>query len=281
MTLATRPLTESFGAEVLDVDLTSIDASAVEEIRSLWFRNGILLFRGQSLTEKDMVDYSRQFGDLEIHVRREALSKEHPEIVIVSNVKQKGKPIGILADGEVGWHFDQIYTKKPALGSFLVAVTIPPKGGNTYFADMATAFERLPLDVKDTIDGRKAVQSYDAYVRVYSTPANEETKSQTRDLEHPLVRTHPLTGRKALYVCPILSTQIVGMPKDESDDLLNYLFEWSVKPEFVYKHEWQLGDALMWDNSSTMHRREPFDGTYDRVMKRTTIRPPPEHAVPF
>lgn len=131
------------------------------------------------------------------------------------------------------------------------------------------------------IDGRNAVQSYEAFNRAYSVPTDKKQTKQTPDVEHPIVRTHPITGRKALYICPGMTTQIVGMPADESQSLLDELFEWTVRPEFVYSHKWQAGDGVMWDNACTMHRREPFDESQQRLMKRTTILPPADLAVPF
>jgi taurine dioxygenase len=130
------------------------------------------------------------------------------------------------------------------------------------------------------LKGRKAVQSYEAFNNQYSVPTNSDQKKRTPDIEQPVIRTHPISGRKALYICPGMTTQIVGLPEDESRDLLDYLFDWSVKPEFVYNHNWAHGDALLWDNAATMHRREPFDGDEERLMKRTTILPPADLAVP-
>lgn len=281
MTLSVRPLNPTFGAEVSGIDLSqSQDASTVRELAGLWHRFSLLLFRGQRLTERQLVDFSRNLGSLEIHVRREYLSRENPEILMISNMKENGRPIGILSDTEVGWHYDQIYLPRPAVGSLLYSVIIPPSGGQTSFADMTAAYERLPDATKQRIAGRKAVQSYEAFNRAYSVPTNDEQRKKTPDVEHPIVRTHPWTGRKALYLCPGMTTAIVGLPKDESDALLAELFAWCVRPEFVYTHDWVLGDALLWDNACTMHRREPFDGNAQRLLKRTTILPPAELAVP-
>ncbi len=285
MTLAsitTRPLSSSFGAEVSGIDLSK-DISAMDQmvIRELWAEHQLLLFRGQSLGEIDLVRTSRYIGDLEIHIRREYLSEDNPEVLLVSNIKKDGRPVGILSDTEVGWHYDQIYLPRPAVGSMLMAVKLPSTGGQTSFADMTAAFEALPDDVKFKINGTKAVQSYEAFNAQFSVATSKTQKKLSPDIEQPLVRTHPISGRKALYICPGMTTQIVGMDANESSDMLDYLFAWSVRPEFVYTHIWQMGDVLLWDNASTMHRREPFDGNDERLMKRTTILPPEEFAVPF
>jgi taurine dioxygenase len=280
--LHVRPLAETFGAEVYGVKLSGdMDPETFAEIRALWLRYELLLFRGQSLSKDDHVGFSRLIGPLERHIREEWLNDTHPEILQISNIKKEGKALGALGDIEVGWHYDQIYLPKPAVGSLLYSVKIPPEGGSTSFADMTAAYERLPAALKALVDGRVAVQSYAAFNSRYSTDPNEKQHNITPDRTHPLVRTHPFSGRRALYICPGMTVQIVGLPKDESDAALEELFAWSVRPEFVYRHDWQLGDALLWDNACTMHRREPFDGQYDRLMHRTTILSAPDRAIPF
>ena len=282
MPITTTPLSKTLGAEVGGVDMAlPLDSDSADTLRELWRKHGLLLFRGQKLEEEHLVAFSRNFGSLEIHLRREYLSSENPEILYVSNLKKDGRPIGILADTEVGWHYDQIYLPRPAVGSLLYSVIIPADRGATSFADMSAAYEALPVNTKQRIEGRKAVQSYAAFNRSYSVPTSEEQRSKTPDIEHPIVRTHPYTGRKALYICPGMTTQVVGLTAAESDALLAELFAWSTEPRFVYTHTWQLGDALLWDNACTMHRREPFDSSQQRLMKRTTILPDPAVAAPF
>ncbi|MEL7538722.1 MAG: TauD/TfdA family dioxygenase [Pseudomonadota bacterium] len=279
---AVRPLAPTFGAELTGVEITTDPSGeTIAYVREHWARHKLLLFRNQSVDEAALVAFSRQFGELEIHVRTEFLSPEHPEILYVSNVRDGDRNIGILADTEVGWHYDQIYLPRPAVGSLLCAVELPPAGGNTYFADMAAAYEALPDDVKARLDGKKATQSYEAFNRAYSVPTSKVQKKRSPDIDQPLVRTHPVTGVKALYLCPGMTTAIVGMQDTESRELLDYLFDWTVQPRFVYTHEWRPGDCLMWDNACTMHRRDPFDGHHTRLMKRTTILPPADLAVPF
>ncbi|MDA9710990.1 TauD/TfdA family dioxygenase [Luminiphilus sp.] len=279
---ATRSLSTTFGAEVLEFQLTENPLSEdIVAIRELWAEHKLLLFRNQSFNEAGLVGFSRHFGDLEIHVREEYLSQEHPEILYVSNIERNGRRIGILSDNEVGWHYDQIYLPKPAVGSLLMADTLPPEGGNTEFADMCAAWDALPEKTKIRLDGALANQSYEAFNQAYSVPTNNKQKARSPDIHHPIARTHPVTGRKALYLCPGMTTEIVGWDLAESEEMLAFLFDWTTKPEFVYSHAWQPGDALMWDNACTMHRRDPFDPQHDRLMKRTTILPPADLAVPF
>jgi len=279
---ATRSLSTTFGAEVLEFQLTENPLSEdIVAIRELWAEHKLLLFRNQSFNEAGLVGFSRHFGDLEIHVREEYLSQEHPEILYVSNIERNGRRIGILSDNEVGWHYDQIYLPKPAVGSLLMADTLPPEGGNTEFADMCAAWDALPEKTKIRLDGALANQSYEAFNQAYSVPTNNKQKARSPDIHHPIARTHPVTGRKALYLCPGMTTEIVGWDLAESEEMLAFLFDWTTKPEFVYSHAWQPGDALMWDNACTMHRRDPFDPQHNRLMKRTTILPPADLAVPF
>ena len=277
-----RKLSDTFGAEVLDFQ---IDANASKEvmdaIKALWAEHKLLLFRHQNLNENKLVDFSRQFGELEIHVRTEYLSPSHPEVLYISNMKQNGRSIGILSDTEVGWHYDQIYLPKPAVGSLLAADTLPPSGGNTEFADMGAAFEALPVETRDKLMGCRAVQSYEAFNRAYSVPTNDEQKKKSPDIDQPLIRRHPITGKPALYLCPGMTTEIVGWEPERSRAMLDELFDWCVQPRFVYSHQWQDGDALLWDNACTMHRRDPFDQNHLRLMKRTTILPPADLAVPM
>ena len=279
--LDSKTLGETFGAEVpgflITEDTTDQDIGVIKD---LWARHKLLLFRGQSIDEATLVKFSQFFGDLEIHVRTEYLSPDHPEILYVSNIQKDGRKVGILADTEVGWHYDQIYLPKPAVGSLLVAHTLPPAGGNTEFADMTTAYAELPEDIKQQLDGARAVQSYEAFNRAYSVPTNDDQKKRSPDIEHPIVRTHPITGEKALYLCPGMTTEIVGWDPEVSRAMLDYLFDWTMQPRYVYSHRWQPGDALLWDNACTMHRRDPFDQNHQRLMKRTTILPPEELVIP-
>lgn len=275
-------LGKTFGAIVEGINLgAETDPETLTEVKNLWAEHQLLLFRNQDLTEEQLVAFSRGLGDLEIHLRREYLSPDNPEILMISNMKDGDRAIGILSDTEVGWHYDQIYLPKPAVGSLLYSVILPSDGGQTSFADMSAAFEGLSDDLKAKLDGKKAIQSYEAFNAQFSVPTNTKQKKMSPDIAQPLVRTHPITGRKALYICPGMTTKIIGLDPEDSRETLDFLFDWCVRDEFVYTHEWILGDALLWDNASTMHRREPFDSNQQRLMKRTTILSPPEIAQPF
>ena len=280
MTLDIRPLGKTFAAEVKGIDIAALDDATFEEVRQAWLAHEILVLRDQDISEKDLVGFSRRFGPLETHIRTEYLSPDNPEILYVSNIIDNGRRIGILSDHEVGWHYDQIYLPRPAVGSCLMAAKLPARGGETSFADMTAAYAQLPDETKARIDPLMANQSYAFFNAGNSVPTNKEQSDRTPDVVHPLVRTHPITGKKALYICRGMTTHVPGLSEAESKALLEELYEWSVREAFVYTHKWQDGDAVLWDNACTMHRREPFDGDSERLMKRTTILPPPELAVP-
>ena len=280
--LSVSRMGKTFGAIIEGINVaTDTDPDTMAEIKGLWAEHQLLLFRNQDLSEEQLVAFSRGLGDLEIHLRREYLSPDNPEILMISNIKDGDRSIGILSDTEVGWHYDQIYLPKPAVGSMLYSVILPNNGGQTSFADMAAAYDGLSDDMKAKLEGKKAIQSYAAFNAQFSVPTNSKQKKMSPDIAQPLVRTHPITGRKALYICPGMTVQIVGLDEDDSRETLEFLFDWCVRDEFVYTHDWVLDDALLWDNASTMHRREPFDSSEDRLMKRTTILPPDNIATPF
>ena len=280
MTLDIRPLSKTFAAEVRGVDISDLNESTFEEVRQAWWDYEILVLRDQDVGEEGLVAFSGRFGDLEIHVRAEYLSRENPEVLYVSNINENGRCIGILSDHEVGWHYDQIYLPRPAVGSCLLAAKLPASGGETSFADMTAAYEQLPEPTKKRLEGLQANQSYAYFNAGNSVPTSKDQTNKTPDVLHPLVRTHPITGRRALYICPGMTTHIPELSDAESKEILDELYDWAVRDEFVYTHKWQDGDAVLWDNACTMHRREPFDGESERLMKRTTILPPRELAVP-
>ena len=198
MATVNRKLGKTFGAEIAGISVVAKpDAQEIAAAKALWAEHKLLLIRGQNVSEEDLVGFSREFGELEVHVRTEYLSPENPEILYVSNIKKDGKLMGILSDTEVGWHYDQIYLPRPAVGSMLAAHTLPKNRGNTEFADMAAAYAALPDAIKYVLDGKKATQSYEAFNRAYSVPTNKTQKSRSQDIDQPIVRTHPITRVKA------------------------------------------------------------------------------------
>jgi taurine dioxygenase len=267
--MRTRHLSPALGTEIVGVDLRDdLDDEVFGEILHAWHDNLILLLRDQHLGEDDQVRFAERFGPLAtIHTPQ--FVRMHPAVMLISNVREDGKPIGALPDGEMQFHSDQCYKERPAMGSMLYALEVPSKGGNTLFANAYKAYATLPESVKRRIDGRKALHAYD-----YDTGA---TKRDARVLDnapsysHPVVRTHPATGRKALYVNRLMTVQIEGLPREESDELLEMLFEHQENPEFIYEHVWRPGDLLMWDNRCTLHARTDFSAEERRMLRRITI----------
>jgi len=267
--LGVRPLSSALGAEILGLDLRDdIDARVFAQIRDAWHQNLVIVLRGQNMSEEDQVRFAEKFGPpAMIHTKQ--FVRNHPAVMLISNIREDGKPIGALPDGEMHFHTDQCHQERPAMASMLYALEVPRAGGNTLFANGYTAYETLPPEIKRRIDGRKALNAYD-----YETAA---TKRGTRlsqsvpSYAHPVVRTHPPTGRKALYVNRLMTVRIEGLPAQESEDLLAMLFDHQERREFIYEHVWRVGDLVIWDNRCTLHARTDFSPDERRLMRRVTI----------
>jgi taurine dioxygenase len=272
-----RPLDAPLGAEVLGLDLNQpLGAEDFARIHQAHLDHHVLVFRDQRITPAQQVDFSRRFGPLQIHVLKNFQLAGHPEILIVSNIKENGEPIG-LGDAGYYWHSDLSYKALPSLGSLLHAQELPAVGGDTLFANQHTAWERLPEALKTRIEGLTAEHSYLAKydeLRARSPWRPKLTDAQVAEVKpavHPVVRTHPENGRRALFVSEHFTTRIVGLPDDESRDLLAELFERSTRAEFVYRHQWQPHDLVFWDNRSVMHLAAGTPDDLRRKMYRTTI----------
>jgi alpha-ketoglutarate-dependent taurine dioxygenase len=286
MALETRSPDGGFAREVLGLRLWEpVDDRAIEEIRELWARHPVLLFRRQALSEDELADFSARLGPLERVVRTEWASPSRPEIGLISNLRDsQGKPIGGLGDGELEWHSDQSYMMRPATGAMLHALELPPAGGTTSWVDLAAGYDALPDRLKQAIEGRRGVFDYRKRLGGYQggdRVISEEARRKTPPVLHPLTHRHPLTGATALYLDSTTTVGIDGMDETAGAALLGEIYRLATRPEFVYRHQWQVGDVVLWDNGLTMHRREPFDPGARRLMKRTTMFLPRErHIVP-
>jgi len=275
--MRTRNLADVIGAEILDVDLSiPLDDATFAAIKQAWLARNILLFRNQeALTPQAQIAFSRRFGELEYHTLPQYTHPDFPEIFVVSNVVVEGKNVGAPRSGR-NWHSDAQYRKEPSAASFLVAKEVPPEKGDTMFANMYAAYDALSAAMKKQIEGRKVLISrINAYPISYPSrpPLTDEERARVPDVVHPLVRTHPETGRKALYVGGDVAWDIVGMPHDEGRALIKELRDFATQPRFVYSHHWRVGDGILWDNRCSMHCATPFDeDRYRRHMYRTTIR---------
>ena len=286
MPLKTRPLHPTLAVEVVGLRLWEEPGpETVAALRELWSRNGVLVFRRQALGEAELAAFCALFGPLERTVRTDWASPVVPEIGVISNLKDgQGNPIGGLGDGEIEWHSDQSYMIHPATGAALYALELPPAGGTTSWLDLRAAHAGLPEGLRHAIAGRRAVFSYQKRLAGYQgvdRVISEEAKRKTPPVAHTLVHLHPATGEKSLYLDRTTTIGIAGMVASAGASLLDAIYEAAIRPEYVYTHQWQVGDLLLWDNGFTMHRREPFDPTARRLMKRTTmILDPARHIVP-
>ena len=272
-----RPFDEPLGAEVLGLDLSQPLADAdFDRIHRAHLDHHVLVFRDQRITPAEQVAFSRRFGPLQTHVLHQFALAGHPQVLIVSNVLENGQPIG-LGDAGVFWHSDLSYKEKPSLGSMLHAQQLPADGGDTLFANQHRAWETLPADLKQRVDGARAEHSY---LRKYAelqqrSPWRPDLSAaqvaQVPPVVHPVVRTHPETGRPALFVSEHFTNRIVGLPEDESRELLQALFEHSTQARFVYRHRWQAHDMVFWDNRSVMHLAAGCPPEQRRTLYRTTI----------
>jgi alpha-ketoglutarate-dependent taurine dioxygenase len=276
MAFETRPLHENFAREVLGLRLWEPqDDGTVDRLRQLWARHPVLVFRRQALSEHELAAFSALFGPLERVVRTEWASPVVPEVGLISNLKDgEARPIGGLGDGEIQWHSDQSYMMSPATGAALYALELPPEGGTTSWVDLSAACAGLPPRLQRLVEGRCGVFDYAKRLAGYQggdRVISDEARRKTPPVLHPLVHTHPVAGTKALYLDSTTTVAVDGMDETAGSALLDEIYEFATRPEFVYRHEWQVGDVVMWDNGLTMHRREPFDPAARRLMKRTTI----------
>jgi taurine dioxygenase len=266
------------GAEIRGLDLSCpLDEGTFAAVRECFLDSqGVLVLREQHITPEQHIVFSRRFGPLAIHVLRQFLLPGHPEILLVSNVMKDGKPIG-LGDAGRYWHSDLSYLAEPSLGSLLHAQEIPKEGGDTSFANMYLAYETMPSSIRRRIEGKRAAHSYlKTYDRIagstFRPPLTEAQKQEVQEVDHPIARTHPETGRKALFVNEGFTTRIVEMAEGESEEVLRQLFVHSTEGRFTYRHRWQAHDLLLWDNRCTVHFAHGCPPGLRRHMHRTTVK---------
>jgi taurine dioxygenase len=271
------PFDAPLGAEVIGLDLAQpLGAQEFAELHRAHLDHHVLVFRDQRITPPQQVEFSRRFGPLQIHVLRQFQLPSDPEVLIISNIKEDGQPIG-LGDAGHYWHSDLSYKAVPSLGSMLHAQELPAEGGDTLFANQHTAWETLPPELQRALEGATAEHSYLAkYAELQRRNPWRPNLTQAQIDEvapavHPVVRIHPETGRRALFVSEHFTTRIVGLPEDESRALLDVLFEHSTRPEHIYRHQWQPRDMVFWDNRSLMHLAAGCPEDQRRKLYRTTI----------
>ena len=278
MTMAIENLEAALGAIVRGIDLSRpLAADEVRTLEHVWRERLVVVLRGQRLSDPQLIAFSRQFGELDPpgpNPYGEPFIREHPELNVISNVVENGRPIGNLGDGEAVWHADMTYVEVPPKAAVLYALEVPPSGGNTYFANMFAAFDALPTGLKAAAQGRIAVHDGSTNSAGMLRKGYKKV-TDVREVEgarHPLVRTDPRTGRKALFLGRRPNSYVIGLAVPESEALLDALWAHATKPQFAMCHAWQVGDVLMWNNLCVLHRRDPFDASSRRVMHRSQIK---------
>lgn len=264
------------------------DAEAIEQLKAIWRKSPVMIFRRQSLDEAELVRFTEHFGQCDASVRKDIQSPYHPQIIYFSTLKYAdGRFVGGFAGGEdVDWHSDQTFQGRPATGAILYGTEVPRDGGDIYWANQYGAWDLLPREIQQLIDGRIGTYRYaKRYAMLNATELKDKEKASALlslpDAHHPVVLTHPRTGRKALYADQTTLTEIEGLSKEENERVLPILFETGGHPSLVYRHKVHNGDLMMWDNGCLLHRRDVMHIDQPRLMKRTTFRPPAdEHCMP-
>jgi alpha-ketoglutarate-dependent taurine dioxygenase len=272
-----QPLDGPVGAEVRDLNVAgSLSPDAFERLHDAHLRYHVLVFRDQRITPLEQVAFSRRWGTLERHVLHQFALAGHPEILIVSNVLEDGRPTG-LGDAGVYWHSDLSYKARPSLGSFLHAQELPPEGGDTLFANQHLAWGTLSPDVQQRLRGLRAEHSYlKKYAELqqrnrFRPSLSADQIAQVPPAVHPVVRIHPESGRPALFVNEHFTTRLLDLPGDDSDALLAMLYAHATQARFVYRHRWQPHDMVFWDNRSVQHLATGCPPEHRRTLYRTTI----------
>jgi taurine dioxygenase len=274
--LQTRPLSPALGVEIKGVDLSQpIDDATFDAIQQLWYEHCVVCLPGQQLGDLDQVRFAERFGELAMTLHKYEAVKVHPALMYVTNEKKDGKYVGALPDGEMYFHSDMCYLERPCMATMLYAMVIPKEGGNTLFANTYKAYEALPEATKQRLAGLKAVNVYDPNNSNYAgmrTRIVSEPSPTARSYAHPIVTTHPVTGRQALYINRLMTESVVGMSHEEGAALLEPLFDHQEQPQFIYEHHWTPGDVVIWDNRCTLHARTNFSASEPRKLRRVTVK---------
>ncbi len=271
------PLNPALGAEIRGVDLADISPAQFDKIFQAYLAHQVLLVRGQKLSDPQLIELGRKFGELEppgVSITGKPFLEQHPEILVISNIVDNGVPQGNLGAGEAVWHTDMSYREVPVSTAILYSLEIPPTGGDTYFANQYLAYETLPEQLKKRIDGRVLVhdETYNSAGQMRKGFTEVLDPRQAPGARHPIVRTHPITNKQALFLGRRRNGYIVGLSLEESEDTLDALWSHASQKQFVWAHQWRVGDLLVWDNRCLLHRRDSFDNSARRLMHRVQIR---------
>jgi taurine dioxygenase len=280
--LKVTPLSPACGAELSGIDLSKpLSRQQVDAVKAAWDKYLVLVFRGQQLSQDDQLRFASYFGDLgsrkkapdALRSRAEGVQQDHEKVLLVTNIKVDGQPIGAFGDGEFWFHIDSGYSARPYKYTFLYALELPSTGGNTMFSNMYKAYEAVPPGLKEKLKGKKALHIHE-YNRAKQANHSGDI-SGIPHYAHPIFVTHPDTGRKTLFVDRLMTTRIEDMSADEGDAILDQLYEIGERREFIFEHVWRLGDFLMWDNRCTIHARTDFPKEERRLLRRCTVEGEP------
>ncbi len=274
--LKVRQLKPGFGAEVLDLDLATADSAQIGEVARVFELHGVLLVRDQKMQPDDLVRFLGHFGELEDHTLKQFTLPGYPKIFILSNrLDDQGRPIGAHNDG-LGWHTDYSYMQKPVKCTMLYAVEVPPEGSDTLVADCCGAYRALPEERKEQLQGLALHHSYKFFMETREhgrMKISKELEEATPDVIHPLIRTHPQNGRKALWPSTGTVKEVVGIPGEEGLKLLDELVAFVTQDQFVLRHKWRVGDIFIFDNRCTLHTGTPYDDQrHYRLMHRMWVK---------
>ena len=266
------------GAFISEIDLSSpLSKDQIQFIKSKWYEHLVIVFRNQELSDDNLVCFAKLFGELHSADGAEYGGKPeglHDSIELISNIEHQGRPIGALGADEATWHTDMSMYDVPAAATILYADEIPSAGGNTRFTNLYIAYETLPKDLRDLVESRRSIHDHAYLASGGVRPGFEAVtdKSKGPGARHPVVRTHPVTGRKSLYLGRFGNGYIEGFSVEESDLLIKQLWEHMTRPEFIWEHEWCVGDLIMWDNRCVAHARASFDAKERRLLRRITVK---------
>jgi taurine dioxygenase len=278
------PLSSACGAEISGIDLTRpLSDATVRLVKDAWGKHLVLVFRGQKLSQDDQLRFASCFGELgdrkkapePLRSRAEGIQQDHKKILLVTNIKVDGNPIGAFGDGEFWFHIDSGYSPRPYKYTFLYALELPSTGGNTMFSNMYKAYEAVPAALKEKLKDKKALHIHE-YNRAKQASLGRDI-SDIPHYSHPVFITHPDTGRKTLFVDRLMTVRIEGVSEAESETMLSQLYDIGEHREFIYEHVWKLGDFLMWDNRCTIHARTDFPKDERRLLRRCTVEGEPLH----
>jgi taurine dioxygenase len=273
-----KPLAPGCGAEIVGADLNrDLSPRQVAVIKQAWLDHLVIVIRNQTITQEQQLRFAAHFGELgqrkkppaALASRTEGTLQTDSRILLVSNIKEEGQPVGAFGDGEMWFHIDSGYAEKPYNYTFLYALELPRTGGNTLFSNMYNAYDALSPELKAKLTGRKALHIHE-YERSKRVQLKKDL-SGSPHVYHPVFATHPETKRKSLFVDRLMTRRIEGLPEAESEAILETLYEIGERPEFIYEHEWRLGDVVAWDNRCTIHARTWFDPAERRLLRRCAI----------